>query len=111
MKKSLLTMVMALGLLTMANAQDVKPYSDETLAEIKATPEQIKQVKDLTKEFRKKLVEIQNSTTLNEEEKKQAWIKLRDYRLSRYWNEILTPEQSKYLKEKQKKMKAEEKKS
>lgn len=109
MKKTLLTMAMMLGLLIVTQAQDVKPFSKETLDEIKATPEQRKQVAEIVKEFRQKMDELRSNTSLNDEERKAEWKKLSKHRQDRYWNEILTPEQAKYLKEKEQKMKAEAK--
>lgn len=80
------------------------------MEEIKATDEQKRQVKELVKEFRQKMNDLRANTNISEEEKKMEWKKLSDYRQNKYWNEILTLEQSKYLKEKQEKMKEEAKK-
>lgn len=110
MKKIFLTMAITVGLFIAANAQDIKPFSKETLDEIKATPEQRKQVEEIVREFRQKMGELKNNHSLNEEERKAEWKKLSQHRQDRYWNEILTPEQAKYLKEKQQKMKEEGKK-
>lgn len=103
-------MVIAAGLFMTANSQDIKPFSKETLDEIKATPEQRKQVEELVKEFRLKMNELRANNSLNDEERKAEWKRLSNYRQDRYWKEILTPEQAKYLREKQEKMKAEGKK-
>lgn len=108
MKAFFLTVAIALGLSIGGKAQDIKPFSKETLEEIKATDEQKQKVKELVKEFRDGMDKLRANTSLNEEERKAEWKRLSDYRQDKYWKEILTPDQAKYLKEKQKKMKGEE---
>lgn len=112
MKKAFLTLALAVGML-MANAQTAKKFntmSDEALTSINATEEQKKQVADLAKEHREKVAALRKNTALNDEQKKEEMKKINAYRNERFWNEILTPEQSKALKAKQKEAKIAESK-
>lgn len=102
MKKIFLTLALAIGMSVAVNAQTAKklnPFSVETLDELKATDEQKKQVEDQTKEVIAKIAAIKKNTALSEEEKKTEHQKVNKERSRRFYNEILTPEQAKQLRQ------------
>lgn len=112
MKKLCLTLVLVAGFF-IANAQTAKKFNtmlDEALTSVNATAEQKKQVADLAKEHREKMAAIRKNTSLTNEQKKEEIKKINEYRNKRFWNEILTPEQSKALKAKQKEARSAESK-
>ena len=101
MKKILLTVVMALAVSFMVNAQTPKkinPFTVEGLDLVKATDEQKKQVMELTKQHLEKIAALRKDTTLTAEARLAAHRKLNVDRSLRLYNEILNAEQSTYMK-------------
>lgn len=106
MKKLILVASLAIATSTVAFAQEKKPvaikyYSTEIMDEIKATPEQRKQVEELVANYAVKYKEVKANTSLSAEEAKAESDKLTSARAKEYWK-ILNPEQTKYLKDKAK---------
>ncbi|MFD1630136.1 hypothetical protein [Pseudopedobacter beijingensis] len=109
MKKVILSMLLAVGLSVYVNAQQAKKYNSlsiEAMEEINATAEQKQKFNELMKEFEEKKKEIRSNNVLSAEEKKTKMNELFRYRMKTYWDEILTPEQNKQLREKQRALKA-----
>ena len=105
MKKVILTMVLAFGLSVIVNAQEAKKYnplSIEAMEEVNATAEQKQKFNDLVKEFQEKQKEIRSNSALSAEEKKTKMSELSRYRVTTYYNQILTPQQAKQIREKHK---------
>jgi Spy/CpxP family protein refolding chaperone len=102
MKKILLAAFMVMLLSVNLNAQDTKKkvvidyYSAKFFNELKATPEQHQQLKDLVAEYTPKFKEIKESTSLSATEKQEKIQPIADERSKRYYA-ILTPEQYKQL--------------
>lgn len=102
MRKLFLTLALAVGMSVAVNAQAVKkinPFTVETLDALKATDEQKKQVEEQTKEVRAKIAAIKKNTALSDEEKVAEHQKVNKERSRRFYNEILTPEQAKQLRQ------------
>lgn len=106
MKRAILTLVIMLGMLMFAQAQQpvqkFNPFSLQALEEVKADNQQKQKFKALKKDFLEKLKVINDNTSLSEAEKKKELQKLYQYRNKIYWREILTQEQAATLREKQK---------
>lgn len=111
MKKVLFTIATVVGLSIVGYAQEqkvagIKYYTPEVLDEIKATPEQKQKVAELVANYNASVKAIKKNNALSEEEQKAA---LRQASLDRgnaYWK-VLTPEQTKYLKDKKKQLQVE----
>lgn len=79
-------------------------FSMQALEEVNATDVQKKQFNNLQKEYKDKLNAIKKNNGLSEAEKKAEHQKLNQYNAETYWEKILTPEQKKYLKNKEKEL-------
>ncbi len=104
MKKILLTLAVAFSLsaLTLeSNAQAIPYYSTETMDEINATPEQRIAVKELADKANVLFKELKANKSLSKEEAIAEKRKITSARAAAYWK-LLTPEQTKYLREKAK---------
>ncbi|WP_017260059.1 hypothetical protein [Pedobacter arcticus] len=106
MKKILLTLAVAFSLsaLTVEGYSQTKAipyYSTQTMDEINATPEQRAAVKTLVSEFKDRVSEVKAKSGLSKEEMDLEVRKLTSERAKQYWK-LLTPEQTKYLKDKAK---------
>lgn len=102
MRKLFLTLTLAIGLSVVVNAQTVKrlnPFAVETLDVLKATDEQKKQVEEQTKDHVTKYTAVIKNTSLSAEDKKLEQQRLNRERSKRFYDEILTPEQAKQLRE------------
>ena len=87
-------------------AKSFNAFSMQALEEVNATDEQKKQFNNLQKEYKDKLNAIKKNNGLSEAEKKAEHQKLNQYNAEVYWEKILTPEQKKYLKNKEKELRA-----
>lgn len=108
MKRTLLAFTLAIFLVIAANAQQKKPaaiqyYSKEVLNEINATPQQHKAIKALMDQSQKDVRAIKSDESLSQEDKNVAVKKIVSERAKAYWA-LLTPEQTKYLQDKKKKL-------
>ncbi len=102
MKKLFLTFALAVGISVTVNAQTVKrfnPFAIETLDILKATDEQKKQVEEQTKDVIAKIAAIKKNADLSDEEKTKEHQKVNKERSRRFYDEILTPEQAKQLRQ------------
>lgn len=105
MKKVFFTVVLGVCLSafsTQGHAQQrVNYYSPETMEEIKATEVQKTAVKELVAKYDVLFKDLKANKTLSETEAAAEKKRLTSERAKAYWK-ILTPEQSKYLRDKAK---------
>lgn len=106
MKKILLTLAVAFSLSALtfeghAQTKAIPYYSTEIMDEINATPEQRAAVKELSDKSNVLFKELKANKSLSKEEAIAEKRKITSERAAAYWK-ILTPEQTKYLREKAK---------
>lgn len=115
MKKVLFGFVLLVSLSITATAQQKKPviikyYSPELLDEIKATPEQKKEIKAMLDKSNDEIKAIKKNKSLSKEERDAAVKQSIATRSTAYWK-ALTPAQTKYLRDKKKKLEEQSKES
>lgn len=115
MKKAILSLVVMLGLTLASDAQEIPKWFDplgrEARKMVDTTPEQEKEIVADYKAVGKKVAAVRKDNSLSKQEKEKEIKRLRTERANRFFNEILTPEQSTKLREIQKEKNAERQKA
>lgn len=106
MKKILLTLAVAFSLSAFsvdgyAQKKPIQYYSTTVMDEINATDAQRKAVKELVAKYDVHFKEVKANSSLSADDAKAEIRKITSQRAAEYWK-ILTPEQTKYLKDKAK---------
>lgn len=109
MKKVILTASLVLGLflISLQSQAQIKYYSPEVMDEINATDEQRAAVKELSDRYDAQFKALKKDKSLSKDEAEAQRKKLTSERSREYWK-ILNPEQTKYLRDKRDRLKAEQ---
>ena len=106
MKKILLIVAVLASTALSLKAQKFDLFSKEVQIELKLWPEQLRQVEELEKEFKRRYDLVKNDKNIAPEEMRKQLAELSRYRQAEMLNNILMPAQKEYVMNKRKQMKA-----